>query len=64
VIRNLAGGEGRGINAAYFTAFIFFVLPHGLLAVSISTTFQPELARAVVGPRPAASSTTCRSAPG
>lgn len=48
VIRNLAGGEGRGINAAYITAFIFFVLPHGLLAVSISTTFQPELARAVV----------------
>ena len=25
----------------------FFVLPHGLLAVSISTTFQPEMARAV-----------------
>ncbi len=48
VIRNLAGGEGSGINAAYITAFIFFVLPHGLLAVSISTTFQPEMARAVV----------------
>lgn len=47
VVRNLASGEGEGIVKAYFDAFVFFVLPHGLLAVSIATTFQPELARAV-----------------
>jgi putative peptidoglycan lipid II flippase len=48
VIRNLATGEGEGILSAYVDAFTWFVLPHGLLAVSISTTFQPELARAVI----------------
>jgi putative peptidoglycan lipid II flippase len=47
VVRNLALGEGEGIAAAYFDAFVWFVLPHGLLAVSIATTFQPEMARAV-----------------
>ena len=47
VIRNLALGEGEGIASAYIDAFVWFVLPHGLLAVSISTTFQPEMARAV-----------------
>ena len=46
VIRNLAE-PGSSIASAYFVAFTFFVLPHGLLAVSISTTFQPEMARAV-----------------
>ncbi len=46
VVRNLAQ-PGSGDAAAYFYAFTFFVLPHGLLAVSISTTFQPEMARAV-----------------
>ena len=45
-IRNLAQ-PGSSDATAYFTAFTFFVLPHGLLAVSISTTFQPEMARAV-----------------
>jgi putative peptidoglycan lipid II flippase len=45
-IRNLAE-PGSSDATAYFTAFTFFVLPHGLLAVSISTTFQPEMARAV-----------------
>jgi putative peptidoglycan lipid II flippase len=49
VVRNLAVREGEGIAAAYFAAFTWFVLPHGLLAVSISTTFQPEIARAVKG---------------
>jgi putative peptidoglycan lipid II flippase len=44
--RNLAE-PGSGDAAAYFYAFTFFVLPHGLLAVSIATTFQPEMARAV-----------------
>ena len=47
VVRNLAQGSGQGIASSYFYAFTFFVLPHGLLAVSIATTFQPELARAV-----------------
>jgi putative peptidoglycan lipid II flippase len=47
IIRNLALGQGKGIVSAYFYAFTFFVLPHGLLAVSIATTFQPELARSV-----------------
>lgn len=46
VIRNLAE-PGSSEVAAYVTAFTFFVLPHGLLAVSISTTFQPEMSRAV-----------------
>jgi putative peptidoglycan lipid II flippase len=46
VVRNLAD-PGSGEASAYFDAFTFFVLPHGLLAVSIATTFQPELARAV-----------------
>jgi putative peptidoglycan lipid II flippase len=48
VIRNLATREGPGVASAYIDAFLWFVLPHGLLAVSISTTFQPELARSVV----------------
>lgn len=46
VIRNLSG-PGSGNSAAYFQAFTFFVLPHGLLAMSIATTFVPEMARAV-----------------
>jgi putative peptidoglycan lipid II flippase len=46
VVRNLAE-PGSSDGSAYFFAFTFFVLPHGLLAVSISTTFQPEMARAV-----------------
>ncbi len=45
-VRNLAG-PGSSDATAYFLAFTFFVLPHGLLAVSIATTFQPEMARAV-----------------
>ncbi len=46
VVRNLTE-PGSGDAAAYFNAFTFFVLPHGLLAVSIATTFQPEMARSV-----------------
>lgn len=46
VVRNLAE-PGSSDATAYFVAFTFFVLPHGLLAVSISTTFQPEMARSV-----------------
>ena len=44
-VRNLAQGLGEGIASSYFDAFTWFVLPHGLLAVSIATTFQPEMAR-------------------
>jgi putative peptidoglycan lipid II flippase len=46
VIQNLAE-PGTGALNAYATAYIFFVLPHGLLAMSIVTTFTPELASAV-----------------
>lgn len=46
VVRNLAE-PGSALASAYFDAFTFFVLPHGLLAVSIATTLQPRLARAV-----------------
>lgn len=44
VVLLLAESEAGGI-AAYQYAFIFFQLPHGLLAVSIMTTVLPELAR-------------------
>jgi putative peptidoglycan lipid II flippase len=46
VIRNLAA-PGSSDASAYIYAFTFFVLPHGLLAVSIATTFQPEMSRSV-----------------
>ena len=46
VVRNLAD-PGSGDARAYFNAYTLFVLPHGLLAVSITTTFAPEMARAV-----------------
>ena len=39
----LATGEDAGAVSAYTYAFIFFQLPHGLLAVSIMTTFLPDL---------------------
>lgn len=46
VVKNLAE-PGSGGQDAYSKAFIFFQLPHGLLAMSIATTFGPELARRV-----------------
>lgn len=46
VVRNLTEPGSSG-TFAYVAAFTFFVLPQGLLGVSIATTFQPELARAV-----------------
>ena len=46
VVRNLAE-PGSSEASAYINAFTFFVLPHGLLAVSIATTFQPEMSRSV-----------------
>lgn len=50
VIRNLAR-PGSGDPDAYTKAYIFFQLPHALLAVSIATTFGPELAKAVTTKR-------------
>lgn len=46
VIQNLAHPGSGNVNA-YALAYIFFVLPHGLLAMSIVTTFTPEMARSV-----------------
>jgi putative peptidoglycan lipid II flippase len=43
VVLVLATSEAGGLTAYQF-AFIFFQLPHGLLAVSIMTTVLPELA--------------------
>lgn len=47
VIRNLLRG-GDGSAFAYSRAFLWFMLPHALLAMSIITTFQPDLAAAWV----------------
>ena len=53
VVLVLANGK-RGGAFAYLAAYAFFQLPHGLFAVSIMTTVQPELASAVArGDRPA-----------
>ena len=38
--------SGAGIAKRYSDAFIFFQLPHGLVAVSVMTTMTPELASA------------------
>jgi len=46
IIKNLAE-PGSGNQDAYSKAYTFFMLPHGLLAISIATTFVPELARMV-----------------
>ena len=40
----LAYGSGEGNATRYSYAFMFFQLPHGLLAVSIMTTYLPGLA--------------------
>jgi putative peptidoglycan lipid II flippase len=48
VVKNLAR-PGSGDQDAYAKAMIFFQLPHGLLAVSIATTFVPDLARYAAG---------------
>lgn len=44
VVKNLAS-PGSGLVDAYGKGFVLFQLPHGLLAVSIATTFVPILAR-------------------
>lgn len=46
VVKNLAE-PGSGNQDAYAKAFIFFMLPHSLLTLSIATTFVPELVRRV-----------------
>ena len=38
--------QGEGQASAYVYAFVFFQLPHGLFAVSIMTTFVPDLSSA------------------
>lgn len=43
IIYFIAQSQDEGNVASYAVAFIFFQLPHGLLAVSIMTTFMPEL---------------------
>ncbi len=45
---NVLNDPGSGQVTSYAVAFMFFQLPHGLLAVSLMTTFQPDLARAYV----------------
>lgn len=42
---NALNEPGSGNVTSYAVAFMFFQLPHGLLAVSLMTTFQPDLAR-------------------
>jgi putative peptidoglycan lipid II flippase len=49
----LAKTGDKGDVTAYVYAFTFYVLPYGLLAVSLMTTMTPELARrAAAGDRP------------
>ena len=46
VVRNLLRG-GSGSVFSYSRAYLWFVLPHGLLAVSIATTFLPDMTRSI-----------------
>ncbi len=48
LILTLARGQEAGTVSAYQYAFIFFQLPHGLIAVSVMTAILPELAEAAV----------------
>jgi putative peptidoglycan lipid II flippase len=45
IVTVLAQRDSGGLTA-YTTMFIFFQLPHGLLAVTVMTTFTPELSAA------------------
>jgi len=47
VVLALATSQGRGIVSIYTYAYMFFQLPIGLFAVSLMTTTEPEMARAV-----------------
>ena len=51
VVTVLANGTSGG-PFVYVSAYAFFQLPHGLLAVSLATTFAPELARVAARRRP------------
>lgn len=51
IVMRLAGRGVEGTVTAYQVAFIFFQLPHGLIAVTLMTTFLPELSRAAVDQR-------------
>jgi putative peptidoglycan lipid II flippase len=44
VMLSVAADTADGLPSWYTYAFIFFQLPHGLIAVSVMTTFVPELA--------------------
>jgi putative peptidoglycan lipid II flippase len=46
VMLAVAASTATGLVSAYTYAFIFFQLPHGLVAVSLMTTFVPTLASA------------------
>ena len=46
VMLAVAARTTEGLPSWYAYAFIFFQLPHGLIAVSVMTTFVPELASA------------------
>jgi len=45
VVRLLANGRAGGVTI-YFFAYTLFLLPHGIVSVSIISTLQPELADA------------------
>jgi putative peptidoglycan lipid II flippase len=45
VVLVLANGEAGGVSA-YLGAYVFFILPHGLLTTSIMTALSPDLASA------------------
>jgi putative peptidoglycan lipid II flippase len=48
LVATILAEPGSGGVTAYQAAFLFFQLPHGLLAVSIMTTFQPGLSLAAL----------------
>ena len=58
VVTVLANGTDGG-PFIYISAYAFFQLPHGLFAVSLMTTFTPEMASAAARAR---SSRVARSA--
>jgi putative peptidoglycan lipid II flippase len=47
VVQNLLVRSAEGAQSAYTLAFTLFVLPHGLLAMSIVTTFLPLMSRSI-----------------
>jgi putative peptidoglycan lipid II flippase len=45
LVVNILANRREGDFSDYTYAFVFFQLPHGLLAVSLMTTFMPDMAR-------------------